>query len=549
MKPAARPRLRTSTLAILTALAVGAIAGASQAATFTVTTSDDGADVSVGDGVCDGSADASVDCTLRAAIQEANATAAADTIILPARPDPYVLTLLGSGPAAGDLDVAGDLTISGAGPHQTWIVGLFEQPFAGRVIAVAAGATATLRGLTISGGETCGAGGGIQNAGDLTIHSSIVRNNLAEMGGGVSNTGTLTVIDSTVTGNRSVVVGLDPTGSCVGSGVTGGGGLMSTAGSVGIVNSTVSRNAAPSRGGGLLNEVGSTASLLHVTISGNGAAGAVDSRGAATVQNSIIAGGAQPACNVVAATTLASAGGNVISDTSCAPYLTHPTDQHGVSPRLEPLTVDSGTEVHPLAADSPAVDAAVGCPPPERDQRRVSRPQGPACDAGAFERIVGGGSAPVPAPSVLEEATDPPPKSVCTITGTPGPDILIGTRKRDIICGLGGNDRLVGKSGADTLIGGRGRDLLLGGRGKDSLWGGRGNDRLVGARGPDRILGGRGRDLLIGGRGRDTLRGGRGRDRAVWTRGQDRIFGMEPWPVRLLPELERLRRNLAGSPG
>ena len=43
----------------------------------------------------------------------------------------------------------------------------------------------------ISGGEACGAGGGVFNAGDLTLTASIVQDSLAERGGGIANTGTL----------------------------------------------------------------------------------------------------------------------------------------------------------------------------------------------------------------------------------------------------------------------------------------------------------------------------------------------------------------------
>ena len=61
----------TLTARLLTAAALLAVTGAAlisgasgaQAATFVVTTSDDGADVSLGDGVCDGSPEVSVDCT------------------------------------------------------------------------------------------------------------------------------------------------------------------------------------------------------------------------------------------------------------------------------------------------------------------------------------------------------------------------------------------------------------------------------------------------------------------------------------------------------
>ncbi|HYV66156.1 MAG TPA: CSLREA domain-containing protein, partial [Myxococcales bacterium] len=92
-----------------------------RAATFTVNSTADAVDVSPGDGVC---ATADGSCTLRAAIQEANALAGADTVVLPA--GTYLLTLAGAGEdgaATGDLDITGDLIIAGAGAASTVVDG------------------------------------------------------------------------------------------------------------------------------------------------------------------------------------------------------------------------------------------------------------------------------------------------------------------------------------------------------------------------------------------------------------------------------------------
>src|SRR2546421_5333896 len=66
----------------------------------------------------------------------------------------------------------------------------------------------------------------------------------------------------------------------------------------------------------------------------------------------------------------------------------------------------------------------------------------------------------------------------CTITGTPGADLLFGTKGRDVICGLGGNDVLDGNGGDDVLNGGPRGDLLDGGeRQNDPLRGGGGGKK------------------------------------------------------------------------
>lgn len=120
------------------------------------------------------------------------------------------------------------------------------------------------------------------------------------------------------------------------------------------------------------------------------------------------------------------------------------------------------------------------------------------------------------------------PAPACTITGTPGADVLVGTPGRDVICGGGGNDvlrggdgndRLVGGSGADVLDGGPGNDVLLGGTGRDVLIGRAGRDTLAGGAAPDRLFGGTGPDRLDArGGGIDHVDGGAGIDTATLDR-------------------------------
>ena len=72
-----------------------------------------------------------------------------------------------------------------------------------RVFDVTGGGTATLRGLTL----TCGdgdQGGGVLNAGTLTLDRVTVRGNTAgSFGSGLCNTGTLTPVNTTVSGNTA----------------------------------------------------------------------------------------------------------------------------------------------------------------------------------------------------------------------------------------------------------------------------------------------------------------------------------------------------------
>jgi CSLREA domain-containing protein len=89
------------------------------AANLTVDSTTDAVDSNPGNGSC---ATAGGFCSLRAAIQEANALAGADTITLPA--GTYTLTITGTAEdlaATGDLDITEAVVISGASVATTII--------------------------------------------------------------------------------------------------------------------------------------------------------------------------------------------------------------------------------------------------------------------------------------------------------------------------------------------------------------------------------------------------------------------------------------------
>jgi hypothetical protein len=98
-------------------------------------------------------------------------------------------------------------------------------------------------------------------------------------------------------------------------------------------------------------------------------------------------------------------GYNLDSGTSCG----FSTSNHSLSntdPKLGPLAHNGGpTQTTTLLPGSPAIDAggtsANGCPP--TDQRGVSRPQGSACDIGAYEFV---------------------PTTTTTLTANPNPGLL-----------------------------------------------------------------------------------------------------------------------------
>lgn len=149
---------------------------------FFVDTTEDTVDANPGNGVAE---DAQGNTSLRAAIQEANALAGAQTIVLPA--GTYALTLFGvdeDAAVSGDLDITDDLTIQGQGFDATRIDGLQQD----RVFDIDQ-KTVTLNDLQIANGDTTGQtndeGGGLRTVeSSLTLNRVEFRDNLTPDRGG-----------------------------------------------------------------------------------------------------------------------------------------------------------------------------------------------------------------------------------------------------------------------------------------------------------------------------------------------------------------------------
>ncbi|UCH52234.1 MAG: hypothetical protein JSW09_06200, partial [Pseudomonadota bacterium] len=326
-----------------------------RALNFTVNSTLDVVDANLGNGVC---ADAAGNCTLRAAIQESNQSAGADTITLPA--GVFTLSLSGTGEeiaATGDLDITDNLTIAGAGALSTIIDGggldrVFD--IAPNVGAV----TVTISGVTIRNGlATSGSGGAIRiNLGTVTLNDCTISGSDADTnGGGIYNAGTLTVNRCTLSDN---------------SASSNGGGLYNGA-SASITNTTFSGNVATTSGGGLYNATSSIATLRNATFALNSAAtgGGVRNLGTATLTSSLLSANTPANCNG----TVSSGGTNLDSGASC--LFTGLGDLNSVDPRIGALSDNGGpTTTHALLSGSPAIDAASNTGCPTTDQRGVARP-------------------------------------------------------------------------------------------------------------------------------------------------------------------------------
>ncbi|HZR82856.1 MAG TPA: choice-of-anchor Q domain-containing protein [Candidatus Binatia bacterium] len=243
-----------------------------------------------------------------------------------------------------------------------------------------------MNGAVTGNGSLTQNGGGIANDGKLSIAISTVDGNRAANGGGIDNVGgELRVADSTVSGNNASA---------------SGGGIRSS-GPLTVVNATISGNTAGGAGGGLANRDRGTVDLNDATIAGNTTTGgdgggiASDQPRSIALANTIVAGNTASGGNAAdCAATVATRGHNLVQSVGgCSLAGDAAGDLVGQDPKLGPLADNGGsTKTRALLAGSPAIDAGNPARPTGdggacavADQRGVKRPQGRACDIGAFE--------------------------------------------------------------------------------------------------------------------------------------------------------------------
>jgi hypothetical protein len=300
-----------------------------------------------------------------------------------------------------------------------------------RIFTVASGVTATISGLTITGGNTSdppdAGGGGIRNSGTLTINNTVISGNTAipGIGGGILNDGMLTINNSAISGGNYASLGggianngtLVVSNSSVSANPAGNGAGVLNNGTATFINSTISGNVAENQAGGIINrnvltisnsiiagnraqgiggaghtggisnEVGATLTITSSTITGNSAIGigggiAVNSPSQIAIRNTIIAG------------NTASAGQDIYGNMGSQGYnlLGNPVDASGwtdtdilhVNAMLGPLQDNGGpTQTMALLLGSPALNAGdpaqLGVP----DQRGVVRTGG--VNIGAYQ--------------------------------------------------------------------------------------------------------------------------------------------------------------------
>ena len=382
------------------------------------------------------------ECTLRAAITAANTDSAvggckagngADVIQL-AENTTYTLTesdTRGTGGGNALPKITSDITLLGEGstlqpgenPERFDLFRVFQIEASGTLtleavtvmgesgasldgLAIYNAGTTVLRNSKVTGGSCEGDGlcngGGIFNLGTLRLFSSEVSGNSVYNGGGggiYNEGGEVTIVNSVVADNGTVDGGrggnlYNASGdvrieqSVIRGGASGVGGGVDNAGSLEIVNTLLVDNIAESvssdsesigTGSALFNTGKATVSFstfvgpeeFFATEGEDGST--INNRGELILEATLISSQADyPSCTG----SLTSRGYNLNSDDTCG--LTQRSDITNTAPLL------GGNSVP--ASESPVVDAVpTDACNVDTDQRGVSRPQGSACDIGAFE--------------------------------------------------------------------------------------------------------------------------------------------------------------------
>lgn len=357
--------------------------------------------------------------SLRQAMLEADAATGDDTIVFQSGLS-GTITL-----TSGPLTINSNIAIYGPGANVLAVSGNnVSQVF---VVGNCIGPTASIDGLTIKDGNSTYSGGGIFNGGGtLTISNSTVSGNsshdMLSGGGGIAistilcerpeiSSGKLTVINSTLSGNSA----FSQPGSYYGS--TGGGILIGYRSTATIINSTLSGNSTGGAGGAVISW--GTLTISNSTISGNwstsqyGGGGILNSQGGTlTLSNSIVAGNIAPTGKEIFNVTwpgpgvgggiFISQGHNLFGENGASGVEGATLNSSDIvlsgpiNTAIAPLGNYGGpTQTHALQPNSVAINAIPVKPvdycrlvtgePLTTDQRGVKRPQGSACDMGAFE--------------------------------------------------------------------------------------------------------------------------------------------------------------------
>ncbi len=214
------------------------------------------------------------DLSLREALDLARLYAPDDTIQFDAGLNGQTI-LLNTG--LGALTVDSNVDIQGPSAAQLTIDAALQSG----VFNVTSDATASISGLTVTGGQQARGGGIFNEGGALTLTDMVVDGNQSRTGGGIANFpgGTLDLVDSIVSNNKGLEFGggvfnwgdMTVSRSSIDGNTSSrhGGGITNFVGTITISDSVVINNSNTSGAGGIDNLAGGLSVISNSTISGN----------------------------------------------------------------------------------------------------------------------------------------------------------------------------------------------------------------------------------------------------------------------------------------
>jgi hypothetical protein len=235
-----------------------------------------------------------------------------------------------------------------------------------RVLEVAEGAELTLKDLTIADGAVLGrdrvSGGGIHSEGTLTLTNSTIEDN-----GSAAAMTSSAVASPTMAPLRLRTPSSPATLQAINGSYSRGAGIWN-AGPLTVKDSVISGNHADYAGGDIALWAGTL-----------------------TMSNTIVTN--SPSGGNCSGDPITDGGYNIEDGASCG-FSQATGSLSNTDPLLDPdgLSDNGGpTKTIALRPESPAVDLVgeEACPPPATDQRGIERPQGEACDSGAYELVRG----------------------------------------------------------------------------------------------------------------------------------------------------------------
>ena len=365
------------------------------------------------------------DSHLRAAVAQANSDNADDMILF---------ACSGTISLTSTLDITGSMFINAAGAQVT-----LDGGSAMSVLNVASGVTLKMTDLSVQNGSTSVDGGALYNAGTANIYGGTFQNNSSGRYGGALNNSsgaTMSITGSTFTLNRTWDAyggavnnagTMTITSSLFNSNFAGptaslplSGGAIANGGTMSISASSFYQNRADNGGGGAIWASTSTSTTItnsSFMMNHAGAGGAIESQhgttnisfstfwndSAGSGSGNEIAGKASILGSVLAsqgtncAAFLVDQGYNMESGTDCG--FTHTGDLQNANPGIRQ---EANFSLY-LAQGSPGIDAVPAGLCPVTDQNGNTRPDDPAetsCDMGAAESAY-------PPPVVLSSSVDP----------------------------------------------------------------------------------------------------------------------------------------------